>query len=530
MVADLSLLSLKMFNQCWRNRLVCISFLLSHILLASIAHANTITFTTTATSGSYTVPAGVVQITIVARGADGGLATASAAFNGGQGATVTAVINVTPGDSIQFVVGAAGATGDLESGGGGGTGVFVNGVLAFVAGGGGGEDNTGNGDGGQAGTSGSSVGSFAGTAGTGGNGGGGGGDVSLQDGGAGGGGILSAGANVNAFGPSLTTGGGKADINLGDGLSVSPGGTSTQTTDPAGADGLGTSGGSGFGGGGAASHRESGAGGGYSGGGGGGSGGSPGGGGSYLDIALAVYVSGSITTGTSGGGIAANGFVSIAYVDPTVTVSKVSNGGVGTFTFAGDNGFTGYNITTVAAGIAVAGPTRTLASPGTPTTLTENGPPAGFALTAISCSGLGSGGSATSNLATGTLVLNTAATASGSNIVCTFTNTKLIPALTVVKSANTAGPVAVGNVITYTFKIKNTGNTAITGVAVSETFNGYGAPPVAGNETLSLDAATTGDSSDGTANDGIWGALGPGDEVTFTATYTVTQSDVDLLQ
>ena len=169
----------------------------------------------------------------------------------GQGATVTTVVNVTPGDTVRFVIGAAGATGDLESGGGGGTGVFVNGVLAMVAGGGGGEDNTGNGSGGQAGTSGSSGGPFAGTAGSGGNGGGGGGDVSLGDGGGGGGGILSAGGNVNAFGPSLTTGGGQADTVLGDGLSVSAGGTSNQTTDPAGADGIGTSGGSGFGGGGA---------------------------------------------------------------------------------------------------------------------------------------------------------------------------------------------------------------------------------------------------------------------------------------
>ena len=62
------------------------------------ALATTVTFTTTATSGSYTVPAGVFQITIVARGADGGLATGAA--NGpGQGATVTTVVNVNPGDT-----------------------------------------------------------------------------------------------------------------------------------------------------------------------------------------------------------------------------------------------------------------------------------------------------------------------------------------------------------------------------------------------------------------------------------------------
>ena len=143
---------------------------------ADRALATTVTFTTTATSGTYTVPAGVSQITIVAQGADGGLATGAANGPGG-GATVTTVVNVNPGDTVQFVIGAAGATGDLESGGGGGTGVFVNGVLAMVAGGGGGEDNTGNGDGGQAGTGGSSGGTFAGAAGAGGNGGGGGGTL-----------------------------------------------------------------------------------------------------------------------------------------------------------------------------------------------------------------------------------------------------------------------------------------------------------------------------------------------------------------
>ena len=514
--------------------------------------ATTVTFTTTATSGSYTVPAGVFQITIVARGADGGLATGAA--NGpGQGATVTTVVNVTPGDTIRFVIGAAGATGDLESGGGGGTGVFVNGVLAMVAGGGGGEDNTGNGSGGQAGTSGSSGGPFAGTAGSGGNGGGGGGDVSLGDGGGGGGGVLSAGGNVNAFGPSLTTGGGQADTVLGDGLSVSAGGTSNQTTDPELGDGIGTSGGSGFGGGGAASHRESGAGGGYSGGGGGGSGGFPGGGGSFRSTVIAGYVSGSTTAGTDGGGTGINGFVSITYVDPvvrvqkittggvggpftftrtnlvsapsgittttvgvaapaapaaitvstvgtavtltetaaagyvftsasctdansavtgnvgaigtvagttltipaanvkssadftcvfnnirrpSVTLTKISNGGVRGFTFTGTNGWASQTITTVTSGVGVTGPTQILAAASTATTITET-IPAGYVLTSVTCSGMGAGGTATPNLATGAVAFNAAATSLGSNIACTFTNTRL-PTITLTKISNGA--------------------------------------------------------------------------------------------
>lgn len=514
------------------------------------ALATTVTFNTTATSGTYTVPAGVSQITIIARGADGGVNTTATGFSSGQGATVTAVINVSPGNTVRFVIGAAGSNGDLEAGGGGGTGVFVNGVLAMVAGGGGGSDNTGNGLGGQASTSGSSGGTNPGIAGTGGNGGGGGGG-NPGDGGGGGGGILSAGGNVNSVGPSLTTGGGQADTVLGDGLNVSAGGTSNQTTDPAGQDQMGTSGGSGFGGGGAGSHRESGAGGGYSGGGGGGSGGHPGGGGSFRSVAIAGYVSGSTTAGTTGGGTAANGFVSITYVDPvvrvqkittggvagpftftqtnlvstpagitttmagvagpvspapitvstagtavtltetvvagsvlasasctdansavtgntgaigtlagttltipatnvkssadftcvftntllpTITLTKISNGGVGPFVFNGTNGFgAAQTITTVTSGVGVAGATRTLAAASTVTTITET-IPAGYLLTAATCSGIGAG-TATPNLSAGTITLNAAATAAGNAIACTFTNGKR-PTVALTKVSN----------------------------------------------------------------------------------------------
>jgi uncharacterized repeat protein (TIGR01451 family) len=625
-------------------------------LAAPSAGAATVTFTNTAAAGSYTVPAGVNRITIISRGADGGVATATATSNGGQGATVTTVIDVAPGDVVRFVVGAAGASGDLESGGGGGTGVFVNGVLAMVAGGGGGEDNTGNGDGGLAGIDGSAGGANAGVAGTGGQGGGGGnanGTAPIAgDGGAGGGGILSAGQTVASAGGSLTTGGGQADTNLGDGLSVSPGGTSNQTTDPSGADGLGAAGGSGFGGGGAASHRESGAGGGYSGGGGGGSSGKPGGGGSYRNTTIAGYVSGTTTAGTVGGGTGANGFVSISYIDPTITVSKQAIGGTGTFAFSGTNGFTSHNVIVGTAGATVAGPTRTLTNPGVSTVLTEGAPPAGFTLTGVNCSGLGSGGTANVNLVARTVTLDPAATVSGSAIACTFVNTfsarnfqltktqtsgpspitaagqvigytiqvqntgtqpltgvaitndtistgagtsTLTPAyasgdingnsimeitetwaynvsytvtqadvnaggtiansvtvsttqvgprtatsgatpvtrnpqLTVVKSANSAGPAAVGQVITYTFRVTNTGNVTVTGVGVNESFNGYGIPPNPANEALSNDAAPTGDSIDAAANNGSWSTLAPGDQVTFTAPYTVVQQDIDSLQ
>ena len=122
---------------------------------------------------------------------------------------------------------------------------------------------------------------------------------------------------------------------------------------------------------------------------------------------------------------------------PTITLTKVSNGAVGGFTFNGDNGFgAAQTITTVTSGVGVSGATRTLAAASTTTTITET-IPAGYVLASATCSGMGSGGTATPNLSTGALVLNTAATAAGSNIACTFTNTRL-PTITLTKVSNGA--------------------------------------------------------------------------------------------
>ena len=107
----------------------------------------------------------------------------------------------------------------------------------------------------------------------------------------------------------------------------------------------------------------------------------------------------------------------------TVTISKVSNGGVGPFGFTGSNGLAAQTITTVTAGTAVAGAIQTLTAPGVATTITEDPLPANYALTGVSCTGLGSGGTATPDLPNRKVTLDAAATAAGSNIACTFTNT-----------------------------------------------------------------------------------------------------------
>jgi hypothetical protein len=116
---------------------------------------------------------------------------------------------------------------------------------------------------------------------------------------------------------------------------------------------------------------------------------------------------------------------------PTVTLTKVSTGDVGTFTFTGTNGWTSQNITTVTSGVGVAGTTQTL-TPSVATTITESAA-AGYRLSGISCSGLGAGGTATVNLASRNVLLDSAAMAPGSTVACSFANVRQ-RTLTVTKS------------------------------------------------------------------------------------------------
>jgi uncharacterized repeat protein (TIGR01451 family) len=193
------------------------------------------------------------------------------------------------------------------------------------------------------------------------------------------------------------------------------------------------------------------------------------------------------------------------------------------------------NITTSAVNTATpASPTAiNVLAIGSPVTLTET-VAATYIFTSASCTDANSAvtGNAGSFGTVGgtTITILAGNVVAGADITCVFTNAKLIPAMTVTKSSSTPGPVAVGNVITYTYVVTNTGNTTINSISVSETFNGNGTIPFPRNETLTLDAAPIGDSSNGVTNDGTWAVLGPGDRVTFTAPYTVTQADVDLLQ
>lgn len=112
-----------------------------------------------------------------------------------------------------------------------------------------------------------------------------------------------------------------------------------------------------------------------------------------------------------------------------------------------------------------------------------------------------------------------------------------VPALSVTKTASapgfTTGDVSnapAGTVLTYTYVVRNTGNQTIRDIALSDLHNGNGTDPAPGSEAVSLDLSPAGDTTDVTAGDGVWSVLARRDAITFTATYTVTQQDVDLLQ
>jgi uncharacterized repeat protein (TIGR01451 family) len=110
------------------------------------------------------------------------------------------------------------------------------------------------------------------------------------------------------------------------------------------------------------------------------------------------------------------------------------------------------------------------------------------------------------------------------------------PKLSITKAGtldDTAGTVAgqaeAGETINYLYTVVNSGNVALTDVAINDTHEGVLIPggTIIG-ETLSAEGPLgTPASTDTTANNGVWSVLQPGATITFTYAHLVTQAEVD---
>jgi uncharacterized repeat protein (TIGR01451 family) len=313
-----------------RQQLRIVALIMSSIAMSSVmaqvvttcpaALETTQLFPYSGAPATFTVPANVDSIRIIAVGADGGERSA-VNFASGAGARAEGTFAVTPGQVLTVIAGEAppGAN-DFEAGGGGASGAYLGATLAVIAGGGGGDDNTGNGGGGVATQDGGNGGSPAtntctagGLGGIGGNGGQFGeipppANCETGEGGAGGGGINGPGGSsaVQTATRSGPRGGAACSILGAAGGAGGFGGASGGGQ----GDGIGARGGFGVCGGGGADNRESGGGGGYSGGGGGPESALPGGGGSFVAGSATTP---TLTAGASGGGSGRNGSVRLCY-------------------------------------------------------------------------------------------------------------------------------------------------------------------------------------------------------------------------
>lgn len=183
---------------------------------------------------------------------------------------------------------------------------------------------------------------------------------------------------------------------------------------------------------------------------------------------------------------------------PALTVSKVSNGGTGSFSFSGNNGFATQAITTATAGTAVAAPTQILAATNTATTITEAAP-AGFALASINCTGLPSGTPTytVNGINGGNVQLPAAAMTSTANISCTFTNQPAVD-LSITKT-NTPGvngnldqasdTVTSGASTVYTLRVNNAGPANVSNAVVRDVAS---SPGLANCQVVANSCTTTG--------------------------------------
>jgi trimeric autotransporter adhesin len=187
----------------------------------------------------------------------------------------------------------------------------------------------------------------------------------------------------------------------------------------------------------------------------------------------------------------------------TITIVKQSNGGTGSFSFSGGTNGLPANLTLdTATGNPKSSLAYTVTADGLDTAITET-VPAQWALTNAICS---DGSTTFGSLSGGVLTIAAAHVVAGKNITCTFTNTRLMPNIVMVKSAqSTWDPVNFGtnpkNIpgarVRYTIQITNFGPGAVDAGSVVIT---DAIPP---DTALYVAGAPIVDSSDGSPASGF---------------------------
>jgi len=174
-----------------------------------------------------------------------------------------------------------------------------------------------------------------------------------------------------------------------------------------------------------------------------------------------------------------------------------------TATNTGNVTLTGVDITDQLTGL----PELTLVWPGVPGTLTPGQAVTGTATYTLTQADVNEGSVTNTATATGTPPTGPPVTAPPATVVTALVES---PALTLAKTADASGvsdPASVGQIVTFRFTVTNTGNVALRDVAIND--------PLQGLSTIAYAwPATPGD-------------LEPGETATATATYQLTQTDLD---